>query len=126
MSEEQAPYDVSYIADNPENITFGDPEPWNVQTFRKIAEEMVKTYIAKNHDYGDSFSKSIGEWGPVAGLVRIQDKFNRAKNLLMKCAETSSHVDEAVSDTLLDLANYAIMLRMAMIDIKPVDFENVE
>lgn len=123
--EEPAKYGVSYIADKPENITFGDPEPWNVQTFRKITEEMVKTYKMKNLDYGDSFAQSVNEWGPVAGLVRIQDKFNRAKNLLMICAETSLRVDEAVSDTLLDLANYAIMLRMALIDIKPVDFENV-
>ena len=121
--EEPTPYGVSYIADKPvEDDLF---EPRNVRMFKKTVDDMIKTYVAKNHDYGDSFSKSIEEWGSVAGLVRIQDKFNRAKNLLMKCTETSSRVDEAVSDTLLDLANYAIMLRMAL-TVTPVDFENVK
>lgn len=121
--EDPSHYGVSYIADKPENITFGDPEPWNVQTFRKITEGMVKTYKMKNTDYGDSFALSVNEWGPVAGLVRIQDKFNRAKNILM--SGRTPEVEEAVIDTLTDLANYAIMLRMAL-TVQPVDFENVK
>lgn len=123
MSEPQAPYGVSYIADKPENITFGDPEPCNVQMFRKITEGMVQTYKRKNADYGNSFAQSVDEWGPVAGLVRIQDKFNRAKNILM--SGRTPEVEEAVIDTLTDLANYAIMLRMAL-TVQPVDFENVK
>ena len=123
MSKTHAPYGVSYIADKPEKITFGDPEPCNVQMFRKITEEMVHTYKRKNGDYGDSFAASINEWGPVAGLVRIQDKFNRAKNILM--GGRAPEVEESVVDTLTDLANYAIMLRMAL-TLPPVDFENVK
>lgn len=121
--EEPTPYGVSYIADKPENITFGDPEPCNVQAFRKITEEMVDTYKKKNQDYGDSFAESVHEWGPVAGLVRLQDKFNRAKNILM--GGRTPEVEESVVDTLTDLANYAIMLRMAL-TVQPVDFENAK
>lgn len=89
----------------------------NVTKFRRIVDEMAKTYERKNHDYGDSFNQSVKEWGPVAGLVRIQDKFNRVKNLLKGVKVFVD--DETVSDTLLDLANYAIMLRMAL-DNKPL------
>lgn len=120
--ENETKYGVSYIADKPDNITFNEPEPWNVQAFRKITMEMAATYKMKNLDYGDSFAQSVNEWGPVAGLVRIQDKFNRAKNILM--SGLTPKVEESVIDTLTDLANYAIMLRMAL-TVQPVDFENV-
>lgn len=111
--KELKPYGVSYMAESPDMIDFKDPEPLNVQEFRKIVEEMVETYKKKNLDYGDSFASSIEEWGPVAGLVRIQDKFNRAKNLLM--SGRTPEVEESVADTLTDLANYAIMLRMTLV-----------
>lgn len=104
-------------------IVFKKGDDDNVRAFRNIADEMVETYKRKNHDYGDSFGQSIQEWGPVAGLVRIQDKFNRAKNILM--SERMPEVEESVVDTLTDLANYAIMLRMAL-TVQPVDFENVK
>lgn len=88
----------------------------NVMRFRSIADEMAKTYERKNHDYGDSFTQSIQEWGAVAGLVRIYDKFNRAKNLL--AGNEAMVDDESVADTLTDMANYCIMLRMALCDNK--------
>lgn len=72
---------------------------------------MADLYDRKNADYGDSFSQSIDEFGYVAGLVRIGDKFNRAKQLLL--VQQGQFInDESVVDTLTDLANYAIMLRM--------------
>jgi hypothetical protein len=79
-------------------------------TFRKITEELNRTYQAKNADYGDSFGKSIREFGYVAGLVRISDKFNRAKNLLE--SKEQQVKTESVKDTLLDMAAYCIMLAM--------------
>lgn len=79
--------------------------------FKAIAQEMADTYEAKNADYGDSFSKSIEKHGPVAGIVRMSDKFNRLENLLLNQG-TAKVNDESVIDTLTDLANYAIMLRI--------------
>lgn len=87
--------------------------PANVTRFRRLTDEMVETYKRKNHDYGDSFTLSVNEWGPVAGLVRIQDKFNRAKTLLK--ADSNVQVDdETVADTLTDMAAYCLMLRMTL------------
>ena len=59
----------------------------------------------KNHDYGDSFSKSFKEFGLVAAVWRMSDKMERLKSLCKKEAKVS----ESVRDTLIDLANYAVM-----------------
>lgn len=82
-----------------------------VQSFIDITTDMAKTYAAKNHDYGDSFSESLNEFGLVAAVVRIGDKMNRIKSLIKKEAEVK---DESIRDTLLDMANYCIMTVMWM------------
>lgn len=109
---------ISYIADKPDA-----DEPSNVYRFRGIVSQMAETYKAKNSDYGDSFGKSIEKYGVIAGLTRISDKFNRLENLILTKEQKVS--DENIGDTLLDLANYAVMLYMAMnCDISDVEFEN--
>ena len=80
-----------------------------IKEFKEITEKMTETYIRKNHDYGDSFGESIREFGHIAGLVRISDKFNRLKSLLKPGVEAKVS-DESLRDTLLDMANYCIML----------------
>lgn len=87
-------------------------EPTNVTRFREVASKMADMYAAKNHDYGDSFGRSIEKYGPIAGLTRISDKFNRLETLLLGADNRVS--DEKVADTLLDLANYSIMLYIAL------------
>lgn len=76
--------------------------------FSEVCEKLHSIYIAKNHDYGNSFNQSLNEFGVVAALVRMNDKFNRLKSLANKLAK----VDESIDDTLLDLANYCIMTYM--------------
>lgn len=83
----------------------------NVMRFKRITDEMLQTYIRKNHDYGNSFGQSFAEHGAIAGIVRIGDKYNRVKQLLVK-KEHQQVSDESAVDTLLDMANYAIMLAM--------------
>jgi len=81
-----------------------DPaEPYN-----RIVAEMREIYLAKNADYGDSFRASWREWGMIAAVVRMDDKMRRLKKLL----KADARVPETVRDTLLDLANYAIMSAM--------------
>lgn len=81
----------------------------NAQKFMDITNQMIKTYVAKNHDYGNSFDKSLDEFGVDASLVRMNDKMNRLKTL----SKNESKVkDESIKDTLLDLANYCIMTYM--------------
>lgn len=83
-----------------------------VQRFKEITSDMAETYTRKNNDYSDSFGQSIREFGFVAGVVRISDKFNRLKSLLSGKEQKVN--DESVQDTLLDMANYCIMLKMEM------------
>lgn len=83
----------------------------NVEQFMSITHDMAKTYAAKNHDYGNSFEESLDEFGLVASVVRLGDKMNRIKSLIKKEAQVK---DESIKDTLLDMANYAIMTVMWM------------
>ena len=76
--------------------------------FREITDSMADLYERKNKDYGDSFGKLNNEFGEIAGLIRLSDKLNRLKTLVGSKAE----VNESKKDTLIDLANYAIMQLM--------------
>lgn len=49
-------------------------------------------------------------WGYISALVRMDDKMNRIKALLTAPVNSTKVGDESVSDTLLDLANYSLML----------------
>lgn len=83
--------------------------PDNVQSFMNITTDMAKTYAAKNHDYGNSFEQSCNKFGIIASVIRLGDKMNRIESLAIKKAEVK---DESIKDTLLDMANYAIMTVM--------------
>lgn len=80
-----------------------------VQSFMDITTNMAKTYAAKNHDYGNSFEQSCDKFGIIASVVRLGDKMNRIESLTTKEAKVK---EESIKDTLLDLANYAIMTVM--------------
>ena len=78
----------------------------NVETFATIVKEMTEFYAKKNHDYGNSFDKSIDEWGDVAYFIRVTDKFNRAKNLSKNEAQVKY---EKLEDTLKDIIGYTLL-----------------
>lgn len=86
--------------------------------FKDIVKGMIETYVRKNHDYGNSFDKSLDKFGLVASVVRIGDKMNRIESLVQKKAMVQ---DESIRDTLLDMANYAIMTVMWMDNQKKCD-----
>ena len=71
-----------------------------------ICEKLNALYKAKNTDYGDSFGKSYKEYGLTMPCIRLEDKLNRLKSLNFS---KSAKVNESIEDTLMDLANYAIM-----------------
>lgn len=83
----------------------------SVEKFTEITSNMAKAYAAKNHDYGNSFEQSLDKFGLVASVVRLGDKMNRIESLTKKEAQVK---DESIKDTLLDMANYAIMTVMWM------------
>ena len=86
--------------------------------FKDIVKGMIETYVRKNHDYGNSFDKSLDKFGLVASVVRIGDKMNRIESLVQKKAMVQ---DESIRDTLLDMANYAIMTIMWVDNQKKCD-----
>ena len=71
-------------------------------------KHQLETFKRKNHDYGNSFEKSLDTFGLVAGIVRMNDKFERLASLNdpNKDAQIAS---ESLVDTLEDLSNYAAM-----------------
>ena len=78
----------------------------NAETMRKAYEENYQTFLKKNTDYGNSFEESLNEFGEVAGIVRISDKYKRLVNL----TKNENNVLESKADTLKDMANYCLML----------------
>lgn len=79
--------------------------------FREITDYMYQIYEKKNADYGDSFSKTFEEFGLTASAIRINDKTERFKKLIKQDAQVQ---DESIKDTLLDLANYAVLTLIEM------------
>lgn len=66
---------------------------------------------ANDHDPFQNFRvcEALGIPAEVGLIVRMSDKLMRASNLLNRPAQVE---DESVFDTLSDLANYAMILRM--------------
>lgn len=75
---------------------------------KDIALDVVTIVENKNKDYGNSFSKTMDEYGNAAYFIRIEDKLNRLKNLLN--TEYTSLVNESVEDTLKDIIGYTLLM----------------
>lgn len=94
-----------------------------IKEFDKIIKRMGDIYRAKHHDYGQSTKDTFRRYGPVSMAVRMRDKLNRFDRLIeFAQKDENSFVDESIYDTLIDLANYAIITMIeykdAMIDGK--------
>jgi len=77
-----------------------------IQKHLDICEQLTLMYVNKNADYGDSFGDTFNKLGMVSAVTRITDKTNRLQSL---CVNQQKVKDESIKDTLMDLANYAIM-----------------
>lgn len=77
-----------------------------IQKHQELLNTLHEVYIAKNHDYGDSVHDTYNKYGIVSFLVRLEDKLNRARTL---SKNTQLVNDEKLRDTLLDMANYALL-----------------
>jgi hypothetical protein len=73
------------------------------EQFARVQQEGADTFARKNRDYADSFAKH----GVLGVIIRISDKIDRYVNI--ERTKLSLVKDEAVRDTLMDLANYAHM-----------------
>ena len=73
-----------------------------------ITSNLAETLKRKNSDYGNNVDKGIDKRGLGSLVQRLEDKLARFENLAEK-GNTQLVLDEAVEDTLLDLAGYAIL-----------------
>ncbi len=88
-----------------------------LKRLRELYENNIKISKDKNSDYSninDPFQNFRGceMYGIPAEqgiIVRMSDKMSRASNLLTRDAQVK---DESILDTLSDLANYSMILRM--------------
>ena len=74
--------------------------------FKDIVEGMYKTYEKKNKDYGSSFDILCNKFGLVEAAIPLNNKVECINSLIKN---NKSYVNESIEDSLLDLANYAIM-----------------
>ena len=83
-----------------------------IEMHESVCRALNTLYEVKNHDYGDSFAKSFAEYGMAMPCIRLEDKLNRLKALTRSGQQKVA--DERMEDTLMDLANYAIMTIVEM------------
>lgn len=84
-----------------------------INEHKHICEDIHRLYELKNNDYGDSVTETYEKYGMDSFLVRMTDKLNRVYSLTRPGIEQKV-MDEKIEDTLLDLANYAIIAVVEM------------
>ena len=87
-------------------------KPTKCERHEKLCQELNTLYAKKNKDYGDSFHQTFLEEGYAMSRIRLSDKLNRFKSLSRR--GTQEVKDESLRDTLIDLANYALMTILEM------------
>lgn len=78
-----------------------------MQIHKQLCEQMHELYAKKNADYGDSFSQLRKRY-PNFVCMRLFDKLNRL-DMIIQPGYACKVSDEKIEDTLMDIANYAIM-----------------
>lgn len=71
-----------------------------------LYKHLCDVYHKKNHDYGNSFEDGLDEDGLIFAKMHLMEKYNRFKKLI---SEPNLVHGEGIRDSLLDMANYAIM-----------------
>lgn len=77
-----------------------------VDQHKELLDEINDLYARKNQDYGGSFDDSLDEDGLLVLKIRLGDKFKRFSQLINNEQMVN---DESMRDTLIDLANYALI-----------------
>lgn len=76
--------------------------------YKKVAIEIAELVEKKNKDYGNSFDKTMNEYGSVAYFLRIDDKLSRVKRLI--ASEAKPEINESIEDTLKDIIGYTLLM----------------
>lgn len=83
------------------------PTQYKYDIHKQLCEDIHDVYVRKNQDYGNSFEKLYQKYGMESVIIRLSDKLNRLENLIRSDVQLVK--DESINDTLLDLANYALL-----------------
>lgn len=78
-----------------------------VEIHGKLCDETHALYARKNSDYGDSFAQLRTRY-PNFVCMRLFDKLNRL-DTVMDPQHQIQVSEETIEDTLMDIANYALM-----------------
>lgn len=96
-----------------ENLLLKETEVANALTYEQeekikiheqLCEQLKNLYSTKNMDYGDSMHPLFEEYGMDAFNIMLQIKLSRIKSL----SKSNGHY-ESLEDSLIDLANYALI-----------------
>lgn len=74
--------------------------------YEQVLAELLEMFLKKHRDYGKSNILSIKELGIA---MRITEKAERLKHLLMKQELGELPANEPIEDSLIDIAVYAII-----------------
>jgi len=93
--------------------------------FMEVIDRMTSIHKKKDADYsGDNSSlgnfresEKLGIPAWVGAFVRLQDKYARACNLIRSSVAVVE--DETLEDTLIDLANYAVIVLCLLKEERP-------
>lgn len=77
---------------------------------KKILDEMADTFSKKNSDYGNAFEEVLDDLGASYAVGRLKEKHKRLTQLVTSNKQEVD--DESMEDTLLDMANYAVLTIM--------------
>ena len=78
--------------------------------FDKVLYQMKTLREAKNKDYGNAFGELFNEYGLNYSIMHLHEKLNRIKSV----HKNNKANNESIKDSLIDLANYAIMTYIEM------------
>ena len=73
-----------------------------------IAKEIAEMVEKKEEDYNNSFSKTLHKYGNVAYFIKVDDKLNRLKYMLLDNKDVEPN--ENVEDTLKDIIRYSLLM----------------
>jgi hypothetical protein len=75
--------------------------------FYKILKQIGDLLNRKNSDYGDSYAETRDEFGDVAFVLRLTDKYKRLKTLMGGNPALVS--EESIEDTISDIIGYCTL-----------------
>jgi hypothetical protein len=88
--------------------TIPDPPASFQQMFATLFSENQAVMVQRQVKYG---KHNVPRYGTHGTIVRMGDKFSRLENMLEGGDRFEGSNDESIEDTLIDIANYATILR---------------